>query len=87
MDCGSSSLLGLAPFYFMLPQSKILFRIDPSVDFTKASKPEDVFNNVKIPVNYSLDDYYIRVTKNGNKWSEKFLYNHDPLFKKALEIK
>ncbi len=78
--------VGITPIYFMLPESKIVIRMDPTIDLTKASKPTDVLNKVEVPVEYSVEDYYRWLLKNGSRWNRHFLYNNDPIYRKALEI-
>lgn len=78
--------VGITPIYFMLPESKTVIRIDPTIDLTNASKPTDVLNKVEVPVEYSVDNYHRWLLKNGSRWNRHFLYNNDPIYRKALEI-
>lgn len=78
--------VGLTPMYFMLPNSKVLIRIDPTIDFTKATDYENLFQKVNIEVDESIDSKYKWIKKNGNRWNRAFLYKNDPYYQKALEI-
>lgn len=79
--------VGVTPMYFMLPNSKVLIRIDNTVDFTNAVKVEGAFKEVQIEVEETVESKHIWVTKNGNRWKRSFLFKHDPYYQKALEVK
>lgn len=70
-----------------LPHSKILFRVEPQIDFTNTKTKADIFqNNVEYPVQYSIDFLYERTTTKEDIFGNDFLYNKDPMFKKVLEL-
>ena len=78
--------LGISPFYFMLPNSKLIFAINASLDLTNAINAEDVFNKTEVPVDLKIEDYRNYFTKSFRKFSRRFLYKKDPVFRKALEL-
>jgi len=45
-----------------------------------------LFNKVEVPVEYSVNNYHRWLLKNGSRWNRHFLYNNDPIYRKALEI-
>jgi len=75
------------PSILQLPYSKIIFRIEPQIDFTGAKTPADAFqNNVEYPVNYTIDELYRRVISEKDIFGADYLYQYDPMFKKVLEL-
>ncbi len=76
-----------SPHVMMLPNSKIIFRIEPQIDFTDNKTVEDTFkNNVEYPVQYSIGNLYLRSTTKENVFGKEFLLNNDPMFKKVIEL-
>lgn len=86
----TSDLLGgmqRSPFVLMLPNSKVIFRVEPQLDFTNNTSLVDTFKNgVEYPVSYSIEELYLRTTTNDSVTSKTFLLNHDSMFKKVLEL-
>jgi len=75
------------PIVLQLPNSKILFRIEPQIDLTNAKIKSDIFqNNVEYPVSYSIEELYLRTTTKKDIFGKDFLHDYDPMFKKVLEI-
>lgn len=75
------------PSILQLPNSKIIFRIEPQIDFTGAKSVVDAFqNHVEYPVSYSIEELYQRVTSSDDIFGRKFLYEKDPMFLKVLEL-
>jgi hypothetical protein len=75
------------PRIMMLPNSKLIFRVEPQIDFTDNKTVEDTFkNNVEYPVHYSITNLYFRTTTKENVFGKEFLLNNDPMFKKVLEL-
>jgi len=77
---------GITPMYFMLPNTKILVRIDPAIDITNANSYSDVYNEVEVEIKQDANDLFIWQTKNGNRWKRSFLFKNDAYYKKAIEI-
>jgi len=79
--------LGMDPFAFSLPNSKIVFSIEPVVDLTDARTARDTHhNNVEERVRPTLEqllDYY--ATGDDVTLDER-LNRHDPFFKRVLEM-
>ncbi len=75
------------PSILQLPYSKIIFRIEPQIDFTDAKTPADAFqNHVEYPVSYTIDELYQRVIAEQDLFGSNYLYQQDPMFKKVLEL-
>lgn len=75
------------PSILQLPYSKIIFRIEPQLDFTDAQTPADVFqNHVEYPVGYTIEQLRKRTTTSDDIFGKQFLYEQDPMFRKALEL-
>jgi hypothetical protein len=79
---------GLNPALFQLKYSKFTFRLETVIDVSNATKPEDVYQNIpEIVINippekkfeYKKDWFY-------NRHCEEYLYKHDYLFQKVLEM-
>jgi Peptidase family S41 len=76
---------GSMPWVFILPHSKILYWIEPLIDFGNARKPEDLFHNqVKMQVFLSAEDYLKRYSYQGDIYEKAFLLLHDPVIKRIL---
>lgn len=75
------------PSILQLPYSKIIFRIEPQIDFTGAKVPSDAFqNHVEYPVSYTIQELYQRVVSEQDIFGKNYLQQYDPMFKKVLEI-
>ncbi len=85
---------GIAPIRFVLPNSGFVFQLEPVLDISNAKTLYDYFHdNVEVSVNISVEHIvkYFNLY-NPNKtdkfiYSKEFLYNHDPVFQKVLELK
>ncbi|MCF0069136.1 S41 family peptidase [Dyadobacter sp. CY261] len=76
---------GISPLIFELPHSKIMYRIEPVIDFMNVKRPEDVFHDtVEMPVELSIAQYVQRLQEKGDVYSKDYLLNHDPVFKTIL---
>jgi peptidase S41-like protein len=77
---------GIDPFAFSLPDSKLIFTLEPVIDLTDAKTAKDVHHidvEVRIvPTLQELLDYYNTGDEVG---LETRLIEHDPFFKKVLE--
>ncbi|WP_422104196.1 S41 family peptidase [Winogradskyella sp.] len=77
---------GINPFVFELPNSKILYRIEPVIDFQNVENALDVYHdNVEIPVELNIDQYLKRINHRGDIYGRDFLFNHDPVFMRVLQ--
>lgn len=75
------------PTVLILPHSKIIFRIEPQIDFTNSKTPADIFqNNVEYPISYSIEQLNLRLTTKDDIFGKDFLLKYDPMFRKALEL-
>jgi hypothetical protein len=78
---------GITPFFFVLPNSKLIFSISPVLDASDVKSVEDYYDRfVKIPVMPTIDDYVFERNYEGKRYGEEFLFNHDPVFRKVLEL-
>jgi hypothetical protein len=81
---------GLPPAIFQLPNSKFSFLMDVFVDLTDAKTAADVRHDKPEIEIYPTIDEIIEMNNYGfflNKRGDEFLFKHDYLFKKALEMK
>ncbi len=75
------------PSVFCLPYSKVIFRLEPQIDFTDCKSVADIFQNqVEHFVTYPIDFLHDRATTNENIFGKNFLIQKDPMFKKVLEL-
>lgn len=75
------------PTVLSLPHSKIIFRIEPQIDFTNSKNKRDIFqNNVEYPLHYSIEQLYLRITTKEDVFGKDFLFNNDPFFKKVIAL-
>lgn len=79
--------LGTTPMYIMLPNTKLVLRLDPTLDITNASNYNSLYRNVDVPVQNDVESVSRWVTKNGSRWNRRFLLKKDPYFQKAMEVK
>ena len=76
--------MGIDPYRFTLPNSKIIFSIEPVIDLTNAWEAEDVFHtSVEIEIDPTLDEM-IRYYNADGVSLEEFLLDYDPFFKRIL---
>ena len=79
--------IGVTPMGFVLPNSRLIFTIEPVIDLTNAKKPRDIYHDkVEVPVKLSIEEE-IKNCNCEERFDEHFLYNHDPFFRKVLELK
>jgi len=78
--------LGEEPYLFCLPNSKILFSVESTIDFTQINNIYDYLNQVEIPLIYNSKEFLKRESKNLSKESKRFLRKKDPYFRKIIEI-
>ena len=79
--------VGIDPFAFSLPNSKIVFLLEPVVDLTGARTAKDTHHNdVEVRIKPTLDqllDYY---GTDAALPLEERLNKHDPFFQRVLEL-
>jgi hypothetical protein len=80
---------GYGRFVFQLDESKFTFLLDGTIDVTNVKTAEDVFHDrPKIEIYPTLEEI-IEMNNYGrllNKRGDEFLFKHDYLFKKVLEM-
>ncbi len=80
---------GIAPGIFQLPESKFTFIMEACVDLTDCKNAFDVFHDRPEIEIYPTLDEIIDMNRYGkflNQRGDEFLFNHDYLFKKVLEL-
>lgn len=81
---GTQLGLGVNPLVNELPESGIVYRVEPLIEYSDVNVPEDIFHNkVKIPVILRLRDV-LEMLVATDRYSESFLLDKDPMFRKAL---
>lgn len=76
------------PIYFSLPHSKLIYRLEPMLDFSNIAKTEDIFHDeVSQYIPQTFDDYQKRLFSKNDIYSPVFLRKHDPLFKAVVNYK
>lgn len=86
VGCPTGRLLGkgINPLVFELPNSKILYRIEPVIDFMNTKQVADAFHDkVEMPVELSLKEQLDRLL-GKDLYSQEYLISTDPVFKKIL---
>ena len=77
---------GISPFIFELPISKIVYRVEPVIDFMNTKTAEDIFHDkVELPISYSIDEYLDYLTYKGKHYTTDYLLKKDKLFKEVLK--
>lgn len=79
---------GFNPAIFQLPESKFTFQMDITVDLAEANTVFDIWHDLPEIEIYPTFDEIIEMNNYGmylNKRGDRFLFNHDYLFKKVLE--
>lgn len=72
---------------FCLPYSKIIFRLEPQIDFTDCKTVADIFqNHVEHFVTYPIDFLHERATTQEDIFGKSFLLNKDPMFKEVIKL-
>jgi hypothetical protein len=76
------------PYFLTLPNSKLIFELIPCIDMTNVIKPENHYDNAaEIPIEPSIEYYINEIAYEDNRYDKDFLFNHDPIFRAALEAK
>ena len=81
---------GISPDCFQLPESKFTFIMEAYVDLTECKTAFDVFHDRPEIEIYPTLNEIIEMNRYGsflNKRGDEFLFKHDYLFKKVLEMK
>jgi hypothetical protein len=79
--------VGIDPYGFSLPNSKIGFSIEPLIDLSNAHSAVDVHHvNVEVEIHPSLNEFLDYYNKRGACDLEEFLTRYDPFFRKVIEL-
>ena len=80
--CGNQA----SPAYFSLPNSKLMFRLEPMLDFSSVTKIEDIFHDeVTHYLPQTLENYQRQIFSKQDIYSMEFLRAYDPLFKMVID--
>lgn len=75
-----------SPIYFSLPNSKLVYRLEPMLDFSNVNKIEDIFHDeVTHYIIPTFEDYQRRLFSENDIYSIDFLREFDPLFKVVVD--
>lgn len=78
---------GVTPMKFQLPESKLVFQLEPLLDMTGIDNIEDFYHQkLEIPIEYTELELVKRYTYNGDLFNFEYLKKHDPVFKKIMEL-
>lgn len=74
---------GIKPKQFILPNSRIKYRIEPVLDITNSESYQDIFHDQpEIDVNLNLDEKILML---NNKFTKTFLIENDPYIKSIIK--
>ena len=78
--------LGFSPQVFVLPNSKVKYRIAPSIEVTNAKNLTDLMQDkIEIEIPYDLNYYQNKFSYKGKPIDKDFLIRFDPFIKAVLE--
>ena len=79
--------MGVDPFYFSLPHSSYVFRIEPAIDLTGCTSVLDVYHaDVEVQVQPTLDQVLDFHNQPMEGTLEDFLIQYDPIFQAVLQL-
>jgi hypothetical protein len=79
--------VGINPYAFTLPNSKLIFNIEPLIDLTGAEDAEGVFHNdVEAEITPTLEGLLHYYNCDDDRPLEDFLADCDPFFEKVQEL-
>lgn len=80
--------VGFSPQIFTLPNTKLKYRISPTIEVTKAKQLNDLMQDkIEIEIPISMDYYKNKFNYKGKPTDKDFLINYDPFFKVILDGK
>lgn len=78
--------IGFSPVNFQLPNTKLSFRVAPTIEVTNAKTLSDLLQDkIQIEVPTSLHEYLMRFNYNGELSSKEYLSKYDPFIKRICE--
>ena len=78
---------GFSPVIFELPNSKIQYRVAPSVETAGVKKIADVMqDNVEVKIPYSVEEFYTKERYKGDAFGTDYLQHYDPFIKIVLHL-
>lgn len=80
--------IGFSPLSFELPNTRLKFRVAPSIEVSNADSLSELMQDkIEIEIPYSLQYYKDKYFFEGNSASEEFMVKYDPFIKKVLGLK
>ncbi|MFN8248092.1 MAG: S41 family peptidase [Ferruginibacter sp.] len=80
--------MGLSPIQFVLPNTKLRYRIAPSIDATNVVELRDILHNrLEIEVPKTMQEAIDRFNYPGDLLEKNFLLNYDPVIREILTRK
>ncbi len=77
---------GVSPMVFELPHSKLLYRVEPVIDFSNSSSAEQAYHDeVELLVPVSIEGEIERASHSTDLFSKSYLIEHDPVFRAAMD--
>jgi hypothetical protein len=84
---GNINGIGINPFIFSLPQSKLIFRMVASLEGITTNNMEDYYHNtIEIPIEKSLQEVLFEQNWDKELYGKEYLFNYDSTFQKVLEL-
>lgn len=78
---------GYSPVVFELPNSKIQYRIAPSIETNGVHKLADLMQDkVEVEMPYSMEEFYTKERYKGDAMGTYYLQHFDPFIKIALKL-
>lgn len=80
---------GVRPLYFITPHSKLIFRVEYSLDCTNVGVDNFInyyHDKPEIPVQINIEDIFKMKNSGLELYDEDFLYKVDPVFQKVLKL-
>lgn len=78
--------IGFSPETFILPNTKLRFRIAPSIEVTNVKSLKDLMHDeMEVFVPYDIAYYKEKFEYKGNPISKEFLLKYDPFLKEVLK--
>lgn len=78
--------IGFSPQVFTLPNTKLKYRIAPSIDVSNVKKMEDLMHDrLEVEIPFDMNYYQHKFDWKGQPTDKEFLLQHDPFIKAVLE--
>jgi hypothetical protein len=79
--------VGFSPLTFELPNSKMTYRIAPSIDISNVQNLVDIMHDsYDIEIPYTIQEYIDRTNYSGAPTEREFMIKYDPFIRKAMGL-